>query len=149
MYLQNGGQTFDLVFEEVYIVFNADNYVEASGLDVANGTLFFYFKIDGLYTEQVYFSADQGLNWQESTQVPWFCDDIRQIAGDNGKYFIISSNLMCMSWDPLFTDAENNAWTPNGGERRYDICVSETICEVFLQCRPNLAISSPAVPISI
>lgn len=126
----NGGQTFDLVFEEVYIVFNADNYVEASGLDVANGTLFFYFKIDGLYTEQVYFSADQGLNWQESTQVPWFCDDIHQIAGDNGKYFIISSNLMCMSWDPLFTDAENNAWTPNGGGQMIHCAVDGDIVRV-------------------
>ncbi|HLP95169.1 MAG TPA: hypothetical protein VK168_14095 [Saprospiraceae bacterium] len=126
----DGGQTFDLVFEEIYIVFNNNNFVEIDGLDEANGHLFFYYKVEGVSKEQVFFSPDQGLSWQESTEVPWFCNDISRIAGDNGRYFIISNNLMCMSWDPLFFDAENNAWTPNGGGQMISCSVDGDIVRV-------------------
>lgn len=126
----NAGQTFDLVFEKIYIAFNGDNYVEVSGLDDANGTLFFYYTIDGIDTQIVYFSTDQGLNWTKSPAVPWFCRDIRKITGDNGMYYVISENLMFAADNPLFLGAEDQVWTPGGSGRLLDCSVTGDIVRV-------------------
>jgi hypothetical protein len=117
------GNTFDTVFYQEYLVLN-QNYdlVNVGGLDKANGKLFFYYTLDDVTQPQVYFSDDQGANWQLADGVPLF-SPITKITGDQGVYTAIAGDVVYLADNPWFFGAENNAWANGSGASILDCTI--------------------------